>query len=66
MKKYIVFFLVCYAAKMFGQVPIPAAAQQNAILLVGGIAHLGNGQIIESSAIGYYHIHNRKIERKKS
>ena len=35
------------------QVPVPAKAQDKPILLIGGTAHLGNGEVIENSAIGF-------------
>jgi imidazolonepropionase-like amidohydrolase len=35
------------------QNPVPAPAQTKSILLLGGIAHLGNGTVIENSAIGF-------------
>ena len=35
------------------QVPTPATSQDNAILLRGGTAHLGNGKIIANSLIGF-------------
>ncbi|MCF6352986.1 MAG: amidohydrolase family protein [Cyclobacteriaceae bacterium] len=35
------------------QLPQPAVPQSNAILLKGGIAHLGNGKMIQNSLIGF-------------
>ena len=35
------------------QVPTPAAEQEEAILLKGGVAHLGNGKVINNSLIGF-------------
>ena len=35
------------------QVPTPAKPQSEAILLRGGIAHLGNGKVIENSLIAF-------------
>lgn len=40
-------------ATLFAQVPTPAPAQKEAILIMGATAHLGNGQVIENSAIGF-------------
>lgn len=40
-------------ATLFAQVPTPAPAQKEAILIIGATAHLGNGQVIENSAIGF-------------
>lgn len=37
----------------FSQNPIPAPAQSKSILLMNGVAHLGNGTVIENSAIGF-------------
>src|SRR5574337_221458 len=54
MKKIIVlnyFLFVFYLA--FGQQPVPASTQTKSILLMNGIAHLGNGKVIENSAIGF-------------
>ncbi len=38
---------------LFAQVPSPAPEQKGAVLLQNGIAHLGNGEIIENSVIGF-------------
>lgn len=35
------------------QVPTPAPAQKQAILIMGATAHLGNGSVIQNSAIGF-------------
>ena len=35
------------------QVPTPADPQSEAILLTGGVAHLGNGEVINNSLIGF-------------
>ena len=35
------------------QVPIPADPQDKPIMLIGGVAHLGNGEVIQNSAIGF-------------
>lgn len=37
----------------YTQVPIPAPAQSSPILLTGATAHLGNGQVLENSVIGF-------------
>lgn len=45
----------CFLLSTFNciaQVETPAPAQSKSILLMGGIAHLGNGTVIENSAIG--------------
>lgn len=38
---------------LHAQNPIPAPAQTKSILLMNGVAHLGNGKVIENSAIGF-------------
>ena len=43
----------------FGQNPIPAPAQTKSVLLLNGTAHIGNGKVIENSAIGFK---NGKLE----
>ncbi|QOI97982.1 MAG: amidohydrolase family protein [Flammeovirgaceae bacterium] len=37
----------------FAQAPVPAKAQDKPIALTGGVAHLGNGQVIENSVIAF-------------
>jgi imidazolonepropionase-like amidohydrolase len=37
----------------FSQNPIPAPDQSKSILLMNGVAHLGNGTVIENAAIGF-------------
>ncbi len=36
-----------------GQVPVPADPQDKPIILLGGIAHIGNGEVIQNAAIGF-------------
>lgn len=38
---------------VFAQVPSPAQIQKKGVLLIGATAHLGTGEIIEKSAIGF-------------
>lgn len=46
--------LVLFSTQAFGQyVPVPAPAQTQAVLIKGGTAHLGNGQVIENSLIAF-------------
>jgi imidazolonepropionase-like amidohydrolase len=45
--------LLLPAAAAFGQPPVPAPAQKAPILILGATAHLGNGQVIANSAIGF-------------
>ncbi|MCF6361166.1 MAG: amidohydrolase family protein [Cyclobacteriaceae bacterium] len=47
------FILVFSASAVMAQLPQPAEPQPNAILLKGGIAHLGNGKVIQNSLIGF-------------
>ncbi|MDX1912910.1 MAG: amidohydrolase family protein [Saprospiraceae bacterium] len=47
--------LVCtlLAISLSAQNPVPAPAQNSPILILGATAHLGNGQVIANSAIGF-------------
>lgn len=47
------FYFLLSTFYSFSQVETPAPAQSKSILLMGGIAHLGNGTVIENSAIGF-------------
>ncbi len=42
--------LIC---PLVAQNPVPAPAQSGAILIIGATAHVGNGQVIPNSAIGF-------------
>ena len=42
-----------WATLSFGQVPKPAAPQAGPILIMNATAHLGNGEVIENSAIAF-------------
>lgn len=55
MKRIINSIVLCAFVVMpaLAQVPIPVGDQEGPILLTGGVAHLGNGEIIENSAIGF-------------
>jgi imidazolonepropionase-like amidohydrolase len=44
---------VIASASVFAQAPAPAKAQSKPIALTGGVAHLGNGQVIQNSIIGF-------------
>lgn len=46
-------FLFLTSITGFSQVPVPAGEQEEAILLKGGIAHLGNGKVIKNSLIAF-------------
>ncbi len=37
----------------FAQLPLPASEQKEAVVLSGGIAHLGNGEVIQNAIIGF-------------
>jgi imidazolonepropionase-like amidohydrolase len=52
-------FAICNLQSAICQTPIPAPPQTKSILLMNGIAHIGNGKVIENSAIGFK---NGKIE----
>lgn len=51
--------VLLFAINTYAQKPIPATAQVKSILLMNGIAHIGNGQVIENSVVG---LQNGKIE----
>jgi imidazolonepropionase-like amidohydrolase len=55
MKKIFACFLpiFCLSLFSFAQQPIPAKKQSKSILLMNGTAHLGNGQVIENSVVGF-------------
>lgn len=38
---------------VIAQVPIPVQSQKQPILLAGGIAHIGNGEVIQNALIGF-------------
>lgn len=50
-KLFILFCLIA-AGPLLAQRPIPAATAARKVLLMGATAHLGNGEVIEMSAIG--------------
>jgi imidazolonepropionase-like amidohydrolase len=52
MKKLIIFFVVL-AQIVQAQTPVPAKPQSKPIALTGGVAHLGNGQVIQNSLIAF-------------
>ncbi|MBN4072161.1 amidohydrolase family protein [Flavobacteriales bacterium AH-315-E23] len=45
--------LVCAFTSMRAQVPIPVKENTKSVLLMNGVAHLGNGKVIENSAIAF-------------
>jgi imidazolonepropionase-like amidohydrolase len=52
MMKKITLILLFASLKSFAQNPAPALPQKDAILIMNGIAHIGNGETINNSAIG--------------
>lgn len=55
MKKILLIILCFCIGIAYGQqpIPIPAAAQSASILIVNATTHVGNGTVIENSAIGF-------------
>lgn len=55
MKKTIFIYtlLTCLSVTAWAQNPVPAKPQQESILIMNATAHLGNGEVIENSAIGF-------------
>jgi imidazolonepropionase-like amidohydrolase len=54
MKKNICLLLLITAANLaFGQNPVPAKPQSESVLIKNATAHLGNGQVINNSVIGF-------------
>lgn len=50
--------ILLISASAWAQIPSPGETPTKAIVLTGGIAHIGNGQVVENAAIG---IENGKI-----
>ena len=44
---------ILFSCKSYAQNPAPALVQKEAILIINGTAHIGNGQVIQNSAIGF-------------
>lgn len=54
MKKLLyIFALIAFPGILIAQNPAPALPQSGAILILNATAHLGNGKIIENSAVGF-------------
>jgi imidazolonepropionase-like amidohydrolase len=53
MKKLVYIILVVLSTVAFAQPPIPAKPQTKPIALMGGVAHLGNGQVIQNSIVAF-------------
>lgn len=47
------FFLLHLAIALIAQRPAPAPAQKGAVLVIGATAHIGNGQVINNSALAF-------------
>ena len=52
MRKMLIAIGFIFSLKSFAQNPAPALPQKDAILILNGTAHIGNGKIILNSAIG--------------
>jgi len=50
---YKIIMLLLITSVSYGQVPVPADPQSGPIMLVGGTAHLGTGEIIENAVIAF-------------
>lgn len=53
MKKIILILFAFVSVASWAQTPVPSKAQAKAIALTGGVAHLGNGQVIKNSVIAF-------------
>ncbi|HEU4717259.1 MAG TPA: amidohydrolase family protein [Bacteroidia bacterium] len=53
MKKYFFLPALLFTGSLFAQQPVPAKKQTKSILLMNGTAHIGNGQVIENSVVGF-------------
>ena len=50
---YSILMVLFTAHNTLSQTPVPVTAQDRKIALTGGVAHLGNGQVIQNSVIGF-------------
>jgi len=50
---YSLILSVFVVSAAMAQVPVPVKAQNGPIMLMGGVAHIGNGQVIQNSAVGF-------------
>lgn len=53
MKRSLIYILLAVPTLAIAQQPIPAKKQSKSILLMNGICHVGNGTVIENSAVGF-------------
>ena len=58
MKNLITLVLTCAVLSASAQIPSPGNVAEKTVVLAGGTAHLGNGEVLENAAIG---IENGKI-----
>lgn len=53
LRSYLLILLFLSSGMATGQTQTPAGAQKKRVLIMNGIAHLGNGSVIQNSAIGF-------------
>lgn len=53
MKLLQILILALMATPLYAQIPAPGAEQSEPIILMNGRAHLGNGEVIENSAVAF-------------
>ncbi len=53
MKSIAFYIFLLLATGLFAQTPVPAPPQEMPVYIVGAIAHLGNGQVLENSIIAF-------------
>ncbi len=53
LKHILKIILALFTLPLLAQVPAPAPPQESPIALVGGTAHIGNGEVIENAVIGF-------------
>ncbi|MFC2124446.1 amidohydrolase family protein [Bacteroidota bacterium] len=53
MKLYLTFLLVIIGTGLKAQIPIPAKPQTSPVALMNGVAHLGDGKVIDNSIVAF-------------
>lgn len=53
MKKTLLYIALLLPVLVSAQQPVPAKKQSKSILLMNGICHVGNGKVIQNSAVGF-------------
>jgi len=48
-----VIIVLMFQTVLMAQVPVPANDQDNPVMLVGGVAHLGNGNVIQNAIVAF-------------